>query len=116
MAEATKRKTIPACCDIIEEDGKILLTLEMPGVNKDGLDINIEGDELSISGRRTMKEMPEGKYLTREIRDADFYQKYTIDNTIDRDKIDAALKNGILTVTLNLKESVKPRQITVKGE
>lgn len=114
MAEATTSKTIAACCDIFEKDGEILLRLEMPGVNNNGLDINVEGDELTISGRRNRKEVPNGKYLVREIRDADYFQKYTIDNTIDRDKIDAVFKNGILTVTLHIKESEKPRQITVK--
>ena len=115
MADTTRRKAIPACCDIYEEDGKILLTLEMPGVTKEGLEIHTEGDELTISGRRDAAKQ-EGKYLTREIRDTDYFQKYTIDNTIDRDKIDAVLKNGILTVTLSIKESEKPRQITVKGD
>lgn len=116
MAETMKRKSAPACCDIIEKDGNILLTLEMPGVKKDGLNINVDGDELAISGRRVIPGAGNGKYLAREIRDTDFFQKYTIDNTIDRNKIDATLKNGILTVTLHIKESEKPRQITVKGD
>jgi len=116
MAETTRRKAIPACCDIFEEDGKIILSLEMPGVTRENLEISTEGDELTISGRRDREKVPEGKYLTREIRDADYFQKYTIDSTIDREKIDAVFKNGILKVTLNLKESEKPRQITVKGE
>lgn len=116
MAETMKRRSIPACCDIFEKDGNILLTLEMPGVKKDGLDISVDGDELTISGRRMITVNDRGKYLAREIKDTDYFQKYTIDNTIDRDKIDAILKNGILTVTLHVKESEKPRQITVKGD
>ncbi|MBN2051138.1 MAG: Hsp20/alpha crystallin family protein [Spirochaetales bacterium] len=116
MSDETRRKAISACCDIFEEDGKILLTLEMPGVTREGLDISVEGDELSISGRRELPGVKNGKYLVKEIRETDYFQKYIIDNTIDRDKIEAAFKNGILNVSLHLKESEKPRQITIKGE
>jgi HSP20 family protein len=110
--EAKTRRSFPACCDIYEEDGNVVLRLQMPGVTKDKLNININGNELTIRGKRTSLKQ-EGKYLIREIPDGDFFQKYTIDDTIDRNKIDASLKNGILTITLSIKESEKPRKIDV---
>jgi HSP20 family protein len=109
----TELHAVAACCDVFEEDGKIVLKMEMPGVAKDDLNINVNGDELIIEGARKSVEFSEGQYLIREIRDADFYRSYTIDESVDREKIQAELSNGILTLTLGIKESEKPKKIKV---
>ena len=96
-----------------EADGKVIVELEMPGVTKDGLEIKIENNELHILGKREPM-AKEGEYLIKERRDGDFYRVFTLDNTIDQDKIEASLNNGLLTITLGLKESEKPKLITVK--
>ena len=114
--EVAKRTALPACCDIFEEDGRVVLTLEMPGVSKENLEIHVEGDELRISGRKDRSMWPEGNYMIHEIRDADFVQKYTLDDTIDREKIEATLTNGIVHLSLGLKESVKPKKIEIKAK
>jgi HSP20 family protein len=91
------KRSLRACCDVYEENGNIILRLEMPGVSRDKLDIKIDGNELTIyGGRQEISE--EGKFLMREVYDGDFYQRYVIDDTIDRKKIDASLEKGILTV------------------
>lgn len=110
------RPTVRACCDVLEKDGEITLKLEMPGVTKDGLGVNIDGDQLEIRGMRDVKRPQGGEYLIHEVREADFYQVYTIDETIDRNKIDASLKNGILTLKLGVKESQKPRKIEIAAK
>ncbi|WP_321992469.1 Hsp20/alpha crystallin family protein [Marispirochaeta aestuarii] len=110
------RPTVRACCDVLENDGEITLKLEMPGVTKDGLNVNIDGDQLEIRGMRDVKRLEGGNYLIHEIREADFYQVYTIDETIDRNKIDASLKHGILTLKLGVKESQKPRKIEIAAK
>ena len=107
-----KKQAYAACCDIYNDKEKVILTLEMPGVSKDHLDIRIDNDLLIISGEKHLPE-ENGKYLIREIRAADYYQRYTIDDTIDRNNIDASVKNGVVTLTLAIKESVKPRKIEV---
>jgi HSP20 family protein len=81
-------------------------------VTKDNLDVKIDGDQLAIHGKRPASG-EKGTFLIREIPEGDFYQSYTIDDTIDRNKIDAALEKGILALTLHLKESEKPRKINV---
>ena len=101
-----------ARCDIREEPDKIVMRLEMPGVNKTGLDISVEGDQLSIIGRRT-QESVNGDWLVREIRPGDYRMDYTIDETIDRGSIEAHLEQGVLELTLGLSEAVKPRKIEV---
>ena len=110
--ELETRKTITAACDIYHDKESVILTLEMPGVSKENLDIKVDGDLLIIHGKREMNPV-NGEYRIKEIRDCDFHQEYTIDDTIDRNKIDAVIKNGIVTLTLGIKESEKPRKIEV---
>ncbi len=98
--------------DIREETESIVMRLEMPGVNKSGLNINVEGDKLVIDGQR-IKDTKKGDWLVHEIHPGDFHMEYTIDKTIDRGSIEAALSQGVLTLILGLSEAVKPRKIEV---
>jgi len=107
----TKNRHYPACCDIYEDKGNVILTMEMPGVRKEDLDVRIDNDILIIQGKKTLHTT--GTHLIREIKDGDYYNEYTLDNTIDRNKIEAALDKGVLTLTLSIKESEKPRKINV---
>jgi HSP20 family protein len=114
VAEA-KKSTIRPLCNICEEDGKVILRLEMPGVDKDNLDIKIDNDQLFIEGKLAKEEVS-GEYILRERRETDYFQKFTLDQTVDRNKIDASMEKGILSVTLHLKDEVKPRKIEVKSD
>ena len=110
--EDNTRKTIPAICDIYHDKESVIMTLEMPGVTKDSLEIRVDKNQLIIHGKR--QSFPSnGEYLVREIQDYDYHQEYTIDDTIDRDSIDAKIQNGIVTLTLGIKESAKPRTIEI---
>ena len=99
------------------KDGLLKVVLEMPGVKKDGLEIKIENNELRIVGRRERSQAESRrKFLLHERVDGDFVQTYTLDETVDQSKVDAVLEKGILTLTLDLKDQVKPRIIKVRGE
>jgi HSP20 family protein len=95
-------------------EGKLSVLLEMPGVRKEDLDIRIENNELRVVGRRE----PAGQktYVLRERPEGSFVTTYTLDETVDQTKIDARLEKGILSITLDMKEQVKPRTIQVRGE
>ena len=88
------------------------IELEMPGVNKDGLDISIENNELSIVGRRSNPQI-EGTLVHRESRPHNYRRTFEIDPSIDTGKISARITQGIVTLTLPKAEEVKPRKITV---
>ncbi|QEN04362.1 Hsp20/alpha crystallin family protein [Thiospirochaeta perfilievii] len=110
--ELDTRKTMAAFCNIYHDENSIIMSLEMPGVTKENLDIKVDKDLLIIHGKRDL--YPEdGEYLVKEIKDYDYHQEYTIDNTIDRENIDATIKNGVVTLTLGIKESAKPRTIKI---
>ena len=110
--ELQELKRFPAPCDIIHDSESVTLYLEMPGVTKGTLDIRIDKDLLIIDGRKENMKI-EGKYLIHEIKSSNFHQEYTIDDTIDRNNINASIKNGIVTLSLGVKESEKPRKINV---
>lgn len=116
----TSRNNVRGCVtplsEIREEEGKVYLRLEMPGVSKENIDIHLDNDELYIKGIRSDKVVEEGEYLLRERACADYEKVFTIDDTIDREKVDATMNNGILYLTLHIKEEVKPRKIEVKAE
>ena len=90
------------------------LEIEMPGVKKDGLEISVENNELTITGRRT-DSTPEGwNSVYRESRPLHFRRVFDLDPSIDTTKIVAKIDQGLLTVTLPKAEAVKPRRIKVE--
>jgi len=111
MTNLDRRAVVPAC-SIAEDEGSVVARLEMPGVSREGLEIKVEGNSLTIDGRRSDEE-PRGNWLLRERRHLDFRKAFTIDETIDRDGISAECVDGILTLTLKIKEAAKPRHIEI---
>ena len=88
------------------------LEIEMPGVKKDGLEISVENNELTIIGRRSLP-VVEGTLIHRESRPENFRRVFEIDPSIDADKISAKIDQGLVMLTLPKAEHVKPRKITV---
>jgi HSP20 family protein len=88
------------------------LEIEMPGVKKDGLEISVENNELTIIGRRSLPAV-EGTLIHRESRPENFRRMFEIDPSIDADKISAKIDQGLVMLILPKAEHVKPRKITV---
>ena len=99
--------------NISETRDGYVLEAEMPGVNKEGLEITLEGTEVTIVGRREKGKAP-GEPLFRESRDQDFRRVFELDPVIDTGKISARMDQGILTLTLPKSERVKPRKISIE--
>jgi HSP20 family protein len=97
---------------VIENGDGYLLQVEMPGVNKEGLEIATEGNELTITGRRSLPTI-NGTVLHHESRHENFRRTFELDPSIDTEKISARIEQGLLTVTLPKADHVKPRKITV---
>jgi len=103
---------VPAT-DIYETTNEYVLKVEMPGVSKEALDITLNDEDLEIKGKADLKE-PEGKERSySECAMYDYYRRFKVGNDINREAINASLENGILTLTLQKKEEVKPRKIAV---
>ena len=99
--------------DIFETQDGYVLQAEMPGVNKNGLEITLEGNEITIVGHREVEPLS-GEALFRESRHADYQRVFELDPAIDTARISAKVDQGVLTLTLPKSEKVKPRKITVE--
>ncbi len=99
--------------NIFETKDGYVLEAEMPGVDKGGLEITLEGTEITIVGRRH-SEAPSGEALFRECPGADYRREFELDPAINTGKISAKMEQGILTLTLPKSERVKPRRIAVE--
>ena len=106
-------QTVKPAYEIKETPEAWGLTVYLPGVAKDGLELTAEEGELRVVGRRNWKQ-PEGwTSLYRESADLPFELVLAHDNTVDVDKIAAELRDGVLRVSLPKHEEIKPRKIAV---
>ena len=99
--------------DIFETKDELVLVADMPGVPPDGVDIDLEGDELSVEGRVRAGEYDGLKPLYVEYGVGGFYRRFTLGEMIDRDGIKAQMKNGVLVLKLPKAERARARRITV---
>lgn len=114
-AETTQNVWFTPRVDILETEDELTLFVDMPGVFPNQVDVRFENGELILHGRC----QPRGqgaRFTTWEYGVGDFYRTFTISEEINAEGIAAELKNGVLTVHLPKRESVKPRRIPVKGE
>ena len=99
--------------NVVETKDGYLLEAEMPGVSKEGLEILLEENELTIVGHRKFG-VDGAQPLYRESVDRDFRRTFVLDPTIDTAKINAKMNHGVLTLNLPKAEKVKPRKISVE--
>jgi HSP20 family protein len=106
----TPREYVAPGVNILETADAYVLEAEMPGVKKDGLDITVEDNLLTLVGRR---QTSEASPVYQESRRADFRRSFELDPGIETGRITATIEQGLLTVTLPKAEKAKPRQIQV---
>ncbi len=97
---------------VVEGGEGYTLEVEMPGVSKEGLDISVENNELTIVGRRSLP-VVEGTSIHHESRPENFRRTFELDPSIDANRISAKVEQGLITLTLPKAEHVEPRKITV---
>jgi len=110
------RKVYTPAVDIVEKENEIIVVADMPGADEKSVDITLEKNVLTIYGR-IEPEVPEGHRLAvAEYGIGDYQRVFTLSEEVDRDKIKATVKKGVLKVTLPKAETVKTRKIEVMGE
>jgi HSP20 family protein len=112
MERGQSEQFVAPTASVVEDADGYLLQVEMPGVNKQGLEISLEDNELTIVGRRSLPAV-DGTVIHRESRRDNFRRTFELDPSIDGNKIRAKIEQGILTLTLPKAEHVKPKKITV---
>jgi HSP20 family protein len=100
--EETRTLTLTPRVDVLETDDEIVVLADFPGVEPADVDIRFENGELAVHGRRANGA-------------ASYFRNFRITEQVAADKIEAELKQGVLTLRLPKVEAIKPRRIAVKG-
>jgi HSP20 family protein len=109
---AQREQFVAPMSSLLEDGDGYTLQVEMPGVNKEGLEISVENNELTIVGRRSLPTV-EGTLIHRESRPNNFRRSFELDPSIDTGNISAKIEQGVVTLSLPKAEQVKPRKIAV---
>jgi HSP20 family protein len=101
--------------DIFENDEEYVLEADVPGVSQDHVTLRLENGELTLEGQWSVPEIEGATVLAREFRPVDFRRAFVLPDTVDAEKVSAALKDGVLTVRIPKIEAVKPRSIQINA-
>jgi HSP20 family molecular chaperone IbpA len=101
--------------DIYETKDSIVVLAEMPGVAPDGVDITLERRVLTIRGRSAAREHAGYQRVYNEFVNGDYERVFTLSENIDRDRIEATLKEGLLHLVLPKAETARARKIELKA-
>lgn len=99
--------------DIFETDKDVTVIADMPGVTTEGVDLSLEDNILTIQGNRVLQKQP-GRILLEEYESGHYLRRFTVAETIDQEKIEASLTDGVLRLRLPKTGPAQPKKIEVK--
>tara|TARA_B100001989_G_C24260413_1_gene326611 strand:- start:18 stop:494 length:477 start_codon:yes stop_codon:yes gene_type:complete len=100
--------------DIHDSGDKLVVQADLPGLKKEDIEVTVQGNTLFIRGEKKHDEkVQDAGYLRSERFFGQFERALPLSSDIDSSKVDAAYKDGVLTVSVAKKEEAKPKQITV---
>ncbi len=111
--EQRARGFVTPPANISATDNEYVVEVDMPGVDKDGLEVTVEGNELTIIGRRK-SDLPEGEACYCESPQADYRRVFELGPDVDTSKISAEMHQGVLKLRMPKSEKAKPKHIEVK--
>ncbi|GMQ78142.1 MAG: Hsp20/alpha crystallin family protein [Anaerolineae bacterium] len=110
-----RQRTFSPRVDIYESNDNVVVLAEMPGVGESGIDITLEKNDLTIRGEFQHEELEGYKAAHIEYSTGNFERTFRLSDEVDRDNIEATIKNGLLTLVLPKAEIAKPKKIAVKS-
>ncbi len=116
---ASPSRTAPALLppvDIVEDGGGITLFADLPGVGREDLAIGVDGRNLTIEAPLKLGEADSLQSVYAEVRANHFRRSFELSSDLDTGKIDAGLRDGVLTLRIPKAEQAKPRRIDVRVE
>ena len=103
--------------DVREEKDRYVMEAELPGLTESDIDVNLDDNMLTISSKKNEeKEERKDGYLLKERRAYSFKRSFVVPKDVNREKIDAKFKDGLLTLTLEKAPEAKPKKIEVKNK
>lgn len=113
--EATRpTRAFLANADIFETEDALTVVLEMPGVDRDNIDVSVENGLLTVEGKINVNKYEGLRPLYSEYNIGPYRRSFRISNRVDQDKIRAEMRDGVITLVLPKAEAAKPRRIEVK--
>jgi HSP20 family molecular chaperone IbpA len=114
-SDARNAMTFTPAVDIFEKGETTIIMADMPGVVADDIDVTLERQVLTLTGR-VKSNTPEGyRRLSSEYREGDYMRVFTLSDVVDQKKIKADFKNGVLRLELPRAVEAKPKKISVKA-
>lgn len=99
--------------DAIRRDNEVELRFDLPGIDRDSIDVTVERGVLTVSARRSEEHTESEKPFIRERVMGSYTRRVSLSDTVDADKIEADYSNGVLTVHVPVAEKAQPRKIEV---
>ena len=113
--------TKPACAvltphsEVVAADKAVTVAVDLAGVSQRDLEVTFERGVLTVTGRRQVTAHEGGSVLRQEFESAILRRSFTLSETLDADRIDASLKNGVLTLTIPRVERAGPRKVEIRS-
>jgi HSP20 family protein len=101
--------------DLAETDSQVIVTMDVPGVDPKEVQIELEGDTLTVRGeKQSQKEEKRRDYHYIERQSGSFMRRIRLPSTVDPDKVEATHKNGVLTITIAKHPGATPKRIKLR--
>ncbi len=114
-SEDRRLPRVKPATDIIEKEDGFYIFIDMPGVGKENLIIDLNEDELKVTGK-AVYDLPEGQKLGHvEFGGGEYFRSFTVSHIVDKERIRASLKDGVLELFLPRQEKVQPRKIEIQA-
>lgn len=117
--EATSQRAVAPLVppvDIIEDGEGITVRADLPGVSRENLSIGVDGDTLTVEATVSLGESASVQPVYAEVRTAQYKRSFVLSRDLDTGKINASIRNGVLTLQVPKREQAKPRRIEIKAE
>jgi HSP20 family protein len=113
-APMTTASFVPAV-DVYEDEKKVVLKIEIPGIDEKDLDVHVENNTLTVKGERKFeKEEKEANFHRIERSYGSFYRAFSLPTTVDAENVKASYKAGVLALELQKKAEAQPKQIKIQ--
>ncbi|HCO12008.1 MAG TPA: Hsp20/alpha crystallin family protein [Desulfonauticus sp.] len=102
--------------DILEKEEGFYILLDLPGVGKEDVELNLKENELEIRAKARIPEQEKVKNIHLEFVPGEYRRQFTLSEVVDKENIKASLKNGVLTLFLPKAQEAKPKKIEISAE
>lgn len=116
LFDTTRRGPRQMPMDLYRDGDHYVLTADLPGIDPGSVDIDVDGQLLTIRAERTLPSGDGVKWITREREAGSFLRQLSLGQGVDTDDISASYRNGVLSVTIPVSEKAKPRKVAVSTE